>query len=55
LFIAAANQRSARLLVNIKAFCEERLPGPYEPQVIDIHQQPELLGRDRLEAGGNAY
>jgi circadian clock protein KaiB len=48
LYIAGASLRSTRALENIKALCEERLPGRYELEVIDIYRQPELMERDQI-------
>jgi circadian clock protein KaiB len=50
LYIAGACLRLTLALVSIKALCEERLPGRYDLEVIDIYQQPELLQRDQIVA-----
>jgi circadian clock protein KaiB len=50
LYIAGANPYSIRALANLKAVCEERLPGRYELEVIDIYQQPERLAHDHIVA-----
>lgn len=42
LYVAGVTPRSAEVLARIKAVCEEHLPGRYELEVIDIHQQPDL-------------
>jgi circadian clock protein KaiB len=50
LYIAGACLRSTLALANIKALCEERLPGRYDLEVVDIYQQPELLVHDQIVA-----
>ena len=42
LFITGASPNSIRAVENLKVICEEHLPGRYELEIIDIHQQPEL-------------
>jgi circadian clock protein KaiB len=42
LFIAGMTVRSADTVARIKQLCEEHLPGRYDLEVVDIHQQPEL-------------
>jgi circadian clock protein KaiB len=42
LFITGASPNSIRAVENIKSICEEYLPGKYDLQIIDIHQQPKL-------------
>jgi circadian clock protein KaiB len=41
LYITGTTPRSLRAVANIRAICEENLPGRYELEVIDIYQQPE--------------
>jgi|ERR1043166_4113951 circadian clock protein KaiB len=41
LYIAGTTPRSVRAVANIRAICEESLPGRYDLEVIDIYQQPE--------------
>lgn len=42
LYIIGASPNSIRAVENIRAICDEHIPGNYDLQVIDIHQQPEL-------------
>lgn len=42
LFITGTNPRSTRAIQNIRAICDERLPGQVELEVIDLYQHPEL-------------
>jgi circadian clock protein KaiB len=48
LFITGANPRSARAIQNIRAICDERLPGQVELEVIDLYQHPELAGAENV-------
>jgi circadian clock protein KaiB len=48
LFITGANPRSARAIQNIRAICDERLPGRVELEVIDLYQHPELAGAESV-------
>ncbi|MDJ0795891.1 MAG: circadian clock KaiB family protein [Calothrix sp. MO_167.B12] len=50
LYISQKSETSVRAMHNIKQLCEEKLPGRYELEVIDIHQQPERLEEDRIFA-----
>ncbi|TSD67471.1 circadian clock protein KaiB [Inquilinus sp. KBS0705] len=42
LFIIGASPNSIRAVENINAICEQYLPGKYQLEIIDIHQQREL-------------
>jgi len=42
LYVSGATFRSSRAILNLKAFCENYLPGRYQLQVVDIYQQPAL-------------
>ena len=42
LYISGSTPRSTQAIANIKALCEEHLPGRYELEVIDLYQQPHL-------------
>jgi circadian clock protein KaiB len=37
-------------LENVRRFCESELPGEYDLEVIDIHQQPALAGENQILA-----
>jgi len=41
LYVAGNASRSVQAVANIRAICEEALPGRYDLEVIDIYQQPE--------------
>ncbi|MEJ7663783.1 MAG: circadian clock KaiB family protein [Hymenobacter sp.] len=42
LYVAGATPNSTRAVRNIKAICEEYLPGGYALRILDIYQRPEL-------------
>lgn len=50
LYVSSNSLKSARAIQRIKQLCEERLPGRYELEIIDIHQQPERLEKDQVFA-----
>lgn len=48
LYITGATPRSARAIANIKAICEEYLPGRYKLEVIDLYQHPEATKDEEI-------
>lgn len=40
LYVSGSSRHSARAISNIRSLCDEFLPGRYDLEVIDIHQQP---------------
>lgn len=50
LYITGATPNSTRAIRNIKAICEEFLPGRYELVIVDIYQQPLLAKQEQLIA-----
>ncbi len=42
LYISGSTPKSLRAVRNIRAICEEHLPGRYQLEVIDLHQNPEM-------------
>ncbi|MCL4195313.1 MAG: circadian clock KaiB family protein [Thermoguttaceae bacterium] len=42
LYVTGMTARSIRAIANLKAICEEWLPGRYDLEVLDIHQHPEM-------------
>jgi circadian clock protein KaiB len=50
LFITGASPNSIRAVENLKAICEEHLPGKYKLEIIDIHQQVELAENENVIA-----
>lgn len=41
LFVTGASLRSVRSIRAVREFCETRLPGNYELEVVDIYQHPQ--------------
>jgi circadian clock protein KaiB len=50
LYINGATAKSIEAIKNIKAICDEHLPGQYELEVVDLYQQPERLAEDQVIA-----
>jgi circadian clock protein KaiB len=50
LYVAGQSPKSLRAFANLKQLCEERLPGRYEIEVIDLIEQPELARSDDILA-----
>ncbi|GAB2941925.1 circadian clock protein KaiB [Hymenobacter coalescens] len=50
LYITGATPNSTRAVRNIKEVCEQYLKGRYELLIVDIYQQPELAGPERIIA-----
>lgn len=50
LFVTGSTPRSARSILNIRNFCEDRLLGRYKLDVVDIYQQPELAREEQIVA-----
>ncbi len=50
LFIAGNTPKSVQAIENIRDICETKLQGRYTLEVIDIHQQPELLREEQILA-----
>ena len=48
LFITGTTPRSTRAVRNIRAICEEHLPGRYDLEVIDIYQHPEYAKPEQI-------
>jgi len=50
LYVTGHTPRSIRAISNIRRICEERFPGSYKLEVIDIYQQPKLAQDDQIVA-----
>jgi len=50
LYVTGLTARSTRAIENVRKICEERLPGRYELEVIDIYQQPALAKGEQIIA-----
>lgn len=50
LYVTGFTAASTRAITNLKAFCEERLQGRFELEVIDILQRPALARGEQIIA-----
>jgi circadian clock protein KaiB len=50
LYVAGQTPRSIAALANLKQVCEERVPGKYEIEVIDLLKKPQLASGDQILA-----
>lgn len=50
LFIAGSSSISARAITNLRQICEEFLTENYTLEIIDAHQQPELVKEEDVVA-----
>ncbi|HWQ18166.1 MAG TPA: circadian clock KaiB family protein [Methanotrichaceae archaeon] len=50
LYVAGMGPKSIQAIENIKAICEEYLPGRYELEIIDVYQQPVLAKEGQIVA-----
>jgi circadian clock protein KaiB len=50
LYVTGLTHRSARAVENVRTLCEQYLPGRYDLEVIDIHQQPALARTEQIVA-----
>lgn len=50
LFVAGTSPVSVRAINNLKSILEQYLQGKYELEIIDIHQQPQLVGTENITA-----
>jgi len=48
LFITGTTPKCARAIKNIRAICEENLPGRYDLEVVDIYQHPERAKPEQI-------
>ncbi len=50
LFVTGASLNSIRAIANLKHICEQYLPGQFDLEIIDVHQQKELAEQEQLIA-----
>jgi circadian clock protein KaiB len=50
LYVAGQTPRSIAALANLKHVCEERVPGKYQIEVIDLLKKPQLARGDQILA-----
>ena len=50
LYVAGQSSKSIAALDNLRALCEEYLPGQYEVEIIDLLRRPQLARGDQIIA-----
>jgi circadian clock protein KaiB len=50
LYVAGQSSKSMAAMDNLRALCEEHMPGQYEVEIIDLLQQPHLARGDQIIA-----
>jgi circadian clock protein KaiB len=50
LYIAGQSPRSLQAVANLKAMCEQYLPGHYEIEIVDLVEDPALARSDDIVA-----
>lgn len=50
LYVTSSSPRSLRAIINVRALCDEHLPGRYQLEVVDITGRPEVARREQLLA-----
>ena len=50
LYVAGSSPKSTLALSNLKALCDEHLPGRYELEVIDLVERPSIARSDDIIA-----
>jgi len=50
LYVVGTTPRCLRAIANIRAICEEHLPGRHDLEILDIVLRPELAAREQIVA-----
>lgn len=50
LFVSGTSPNTVKAINNLKSICESHLIDRYELEIIDIHQQPELVKNEDVAA-----
>jgi len=50
LYVNGASPNSVQAIETVRRLCDEELDGAAELEIIDVHQQPALAGRDHVVA-----
>ncbi len=50
LYVTGMTPRSTQAIENLRAICEEYLPGRYDLEIIDIYQHPVLMQGEQIIA-----
>jgi circadian clock protein KaiB len=48
LYVTGMTPRSQRAIANIKALCEQHLPGRYSLEIVDIYQDPQATRAEQI-------
>jgi circadian clock protein KaiB len=50
LYVAGQSAKSVAAFANLRALCEQYLPGKYEIEIVDLLQKPQLARGDQIVA-----
>ena len=50
LFVSGASESSALAITNLRALCDEHLPGRHQLSIVDINQEPDRAGEHHVLA-----
>ena len=50
LYVSGASPRSAQALETVRRLCDDELSGQVELEVVDVTDEPDRAGRDRIVA-----
>lgn len=50
LFVSGTSPNSVRAINNLRVICESHLKDKYELEIVDVHQQPELVKNEDVAA-----
>lgn len=50
LYVAGQSPKSLDAFANLKAICEQHLPGQYEIEIVDLIEHPKLAATDEILA-----
>jgi circadian clock protein KaiB len=50
LYVSGASPRSAQALETVRRVCDEALPGQFDLRVVDVAENPDLVGEDEVLA-----
>ncbi len=50
LYVAGQTPRSVTAIANLKALCDEYMPGRYHIEIVDLAEHPQLARNDQIVA-----
>ncbi|MFL5240806.1 MAG: circadian clock KaiB family protein [Gemmataceae bacterium] len=50
LFVTGLTERSTQAVATVRAICEQRLPGRYDLEIIDLYQEPDRAKGEQIIA-----